>query len=216
MISVTAPHKDRSTSVFDSGLPCERGNVAYPTVSEINMHWEAESQLQTGFKSPDLLSVVNSDWLQRGKVPSALCFVLHFQGKSSKGQQSDYSIRWTINISSVLAGGLSTWQDNLHECKSPNLLLACVFQWAASKHGSMSFSLLHLHGSCAWPWICSVGHIPNGCWYLKMSITWLRRSPIGIFQSSITHPTMKVPQSCRKCLLGSLQAPPMAVLYHPE
>lgn len=59
------PHKDRSTSacvcVFDSGLPCERGNVAYPTVSEINMHCEAESQLQTGFKSPDLLSAVNSD-----------------------------------------------------------------------------------------------------------------------------------------------------------
>lgn len=68
--------------------------------------------------------------------------------------------RWTINISSVVAGGLSTWQDNLHECKSPSLLIACVFQWAASEHGSMSFSLSHLHGSCAWPWICAVGYIP--------------------------------------------------------
>lgn len=40
-------------------------------------------------------------------------------------------------------------------------------------------------------------------WHLKMSITWLRQPPIGVFQSSIIQlaglkQTMKVPQSCRK------------------
>ena len=78
--------------VFDSGLPCEHGNVAYPIVSEINMHCEAESQLQSGFKSPDLLSAVNSDSLQPGKVPTAFCFVLHFNGKFSKVQQPHYKM----------------------------------------------------------------------------------------------------------------------------
>lgn len=92
-----------------------------------------------------------------GKFPElfALCFISMVNPLKGNSQ----TIRRTINISSVVAGGLSTWQDNLHECKSPTLLLACMFHWAASEHGSMSFSLLHLRGSCAWPWICSVGYI---------------------------------------------------------
>lgn len=73
-----------------------------------------------------------------------LCVPSHSHCKASVELQSDKIVKW---IFSVFAGGLSTWQDNVHECKSNTAcsFLACLFPSSQNKSQYWIFFFL-----CLW------------------------------------------------------------------
>lgn len=109
---------------------CRKCAVQSVCKQEVNMHLK----LTSGSKILKRLKPIVSCelWLTCGWLKSSwcsiLCYVLqiHSHCKVSVELQSDKSVKW---IFSVFAGGLSTCQDNVHECKSNTAcpFLACLF-----------------------------------------------------------------------------------------